>query len=562
MNRLGYKIPQRGVCAGLICLVAFAEICEDEDKFERRIELINDLAAQKIRYKDTTDVKEILVFIRDKVKRHQKLTRFEKNVLDLDAFFSSIVLSHDTDKYKDLFDGFVAKADIVKLAEVIRPEKLAARGGIKAVYTEPFIGNERKLKKYLAQLSDIFSEYEKNAQSVKNSKLSISLYSPLHRIRIKYIPEEQNWTLTDPNQLPTRTIQQDQIAHEIIKAFHDTKITAFEAQIYAAGKNPLLEQIKSRLEQLKQSHKLKKETVKTATLKSDVYSGGTTIAHIAAMNGDVATLKKIAKLDKKSLFREDNDGYTPMFYAAQYGYDAVVEYLASLKESELIRVTNLGISPLSIATQMEHTNVLNVLQKHLELLHDWPVDSESPIFIAARNLKYNSLFSLADLDKELLSMSNEKGETAVHLMVRRGVGMDILVRLVAYNIDFAHSSHQETTPLSIAINDSRWDLVMVMMLHIPASSIHINKQVNFKLIKSELCKYLDNLKSPEQRDEVISSIEKRTNVLGQLIFDESKSFAKSNHGLFKAQQLSFKEFIFDLKSRFLTENKEKQELQK
>lgn len=555
MNKFGYKIPQIGVCAGLICLVAFAEICEDEDKFDRRIELINDLDAQKITYEDTTDIKEILVIIRDKIKKHQKLTRFEKNVRDLDAFFSSITIAHYTDNYKEFFDGFVAKADIVKLAEVIRPKKLVTRGGIKEVYAEPFIGNEKKLKTYLTQLSKIFAKYEKNAQGFENAQLSFSLYSPLHRIRIKYIPAEQCWAITDPSKLPTRKIPPEQCAQEIINAFHDSQITAFEAQLYSAGKNPLLEQIKSQLEQFKQSNELKKDTVKTATLKSDKHSGGTTIAHIAAMNGDVATLKKIAKLDKNSLFREDNDGYTPMIYAAQYGYDEVVDYLASIKESELVRVTNLGMSALSLATQMEHTNVLGVLQKYPDLLFGDQVDIESPMFVAARNLKYNSLFTLVALNNELLSITNNQGETPIHFIVRRGVSPDILLRLAEYKVDFTQPSQQGHSPLSIAISDKRWYLVIVMMLHTPKSSININnQQINWALIKYELLKYLDNLENPEQRDDIISSIEKRKNLLGQLIFDESKKSIKSNPGLFKEQNLSFKEFILDLKSRFFPKN--------
>jgi hypothetical protein len=556
MNKFGYKVPQKGDCAGLICLVAFAEICEEDAKFDRRIDLIINLNAQKITYKGITDVTEILAIIREKIKKKEILTPFEKNIMDLDAFFSSITIAHFTDNYKEFFNEFVAKADIVRLAEVIRPEKLIARGGIQEVFADPFIGNEKKLKKYLTQLSVIFTQYEKNTQGMENTKLSFSLYSPLHRISIKYIPAEQCWTITDPNTLPARKISLEKLVQEIIKAFHDNKITAFEAQIYAAGKNPYLEQIKSQFDQFKRSNELKKETVKTTTLKNDYRSGGTTIAHIAAMNGDVATLKKITKLDKKSLFRADNDGYTPMIYAAQYGYIEVVDYLASIKNSELVRVTELGMSALNIASHMQHAHVLGLLQKYPDLLRDSHADIESLVCTAAINLKYDSLFTLADLNKNLLRSTNAQGETPVHLLIRRGISPDILLRLAAYDVDFTHLSPQANSPLSIAIKDKRWDLVMVMMLHTSASATVMKKQqVNCELITFELFKHLNNLENPEQRDNIIRSIEKKTNLLGQFIFDESKQTTKSNHGLFKENKSSFKDVVLDLKNRFSPDNK-------
>ncbi|MBL7480348.1 ankyrin repeat domain-containing protein [Legionella bononiensis] len=556
MNKFGYKVPQKGVCAGLICLVAFAEICEEEAKFDRRIDLILNLNAEKITYNGLTDSTKMLPIIREKIKKKEKLTPFEKNIMDLDAFFSSITIAHFTDNFKEFFNGFIAKADIVRLAEVIRPEKLVARGGIQEVFADPFIGNEKKLKKYLTQLSAIFTQCEKNTQGMEYTKLSFSLYSPLHRISIKYIPAEQCWTITDPNTLPARKISLEQLVQEIIKAFHDNQITAFEAQIYTAGKNPYLEQVKSQFNQLKQSNELKKETVKTATLKNDYRSGGTTIAHIAAMNGDVDTLKKITKLDKKSLFRADNDGYTPMIYAAQYGYIEVVDYLASVKNSELVRVTDLGMSALSIASHMQHTNVLAMLQKHPDLLRDSHADIESLVFTAAINLKYDSLFTLADLNKDFLRRTNAQGETPVHLLIRRGISPDILLRLTAYDVDFTCPSHQANSPLSIAIKDKRWDLVMVMMLHTSASATMMKQQqIKYELITSELFKHLDNLENSEQRDDIIRSIAKKTNLLGQYIFDESKQAIKSNHGLFKENKPSFKDVVLDLKNRFSPEHK-------
>lgn len=124
-------------------MVAFAELADDEERFDKRIALINELHAGKITYENTTDVREMLRLIRDKVKKHKKLTAFEKNILAIDAFFADIELAHHTDRYREFFDVFIAKADVEKLSRIIGSQKITQLGGVEKVYSDPFIGNEK-----------------------------------------------------------------------------------------------------------------------------------------------------------------------------------------------------------------------------------------------------------------------------------------------------------------------------------------------------------------------------------------------------------------------------------
>lgn len=547
MKKFGYTANHQGICAGLICMTAFAELVDEEERFDRRIELINELHAAKITYEGTTDVREMLRLIRNKVKKHQKLTSFEKRMMGIDAFFAGIELAHHTERYRDFLGEFVAKADIEQLSGVIGSKKIAALGGVEKVYSEPFIGSEKKLKRYLKGLSEVLTEYDKNAGDNANTRLSISLYSPLHRLRIKYLPAEDAWLFTDPNQLPTKKIPSRQLASEIISAFHDKTHSAFEVQVYTVRKNPCLKPVQAQFDQFRQSRTITKDDAEKATKKTAVQTGGTRIAHVAAMHDDVKTLRYLADLNRKYLQVEDNDGYTPMLYAAQYGHKEALAFLASQHEDDLIKTTILGFSPMDLIILNDHAHLIKTLAPYRRLWAGLP-ESESPLFKAARQVKPGVLLALLELDPHALNQADDRGETAVHLLMRGEIDASLIEKLAGHGADFMKSSAQGVTPLSLAVNRKKWDWVTIMLLNQP-TVMETPKSMDASALKDAVFKYLQSLPDTE-RDHFIQGIKTKSNGFGQWLFNQSAAFKASSLRLFKEESTPFEEFAGELDKRF------------
>lgn len=547
MRKFGYTANNQGICAGLICMVAFAELSDEEERFDQRIELINDLHAGKIEYEGTTDVKEMLRLIRDKVKKHKKLTSFEKNILAIDAFFADIELAHHTDRYRDFFDGFVAKADIEKLSRVIGSQKITQLGGVEKVYSEPFIGNEKKLKDFLKKLSQVVTDYEKEAGDKINTRLSISLYSPLHRLRIRYLPHEKAWLLTDPNQLPAKKVPFKQIASEIIRAFHDQSTSAFDVQVFSVGRNPLLKSVRAHFDAFKQARLITAKEAEKATKKTAVQTGGTRLVHVAAMHGDVNTLKHVSTLNSKYLRVEDNDGYTPLLYAAQYGHEEALAFLASQNADDLIKATALGFSPLDLIILHDHAHLVKTLVPYKQIWANL-ARTESPIFKAARQVKLGVLFALVNEDANALNQVDDFGETPVHVLVRGEVDVRVIEALARYGADFMKSSAQGTTPLSLAANRKKWDWVAIMLLHQPEGTA-TPKNLEAKALQAAALTYLQSL-SDAERAPFIQGIKTKKNGLGQWLVSLSAAPEASSLRLFKEGSTPFEKFIHELDQKF------------
>ncbi|MFC7780489.1 ankyrin repeat domain-containing protein [Legionella taurinensis] len=547
MRKFGYTANHQGICAGLICMMAFAELVDEEERFDQRIELINQLHAAKITYEGTTDVREMLRLIRDKVKKHNKLTSFEKRMMGIDAFFAGIELAHHTERYRDFLGEFIAKADIEQLSDVIGSKKIAARGGVEKVYSEPFIGNEKKLKRYLNGLSEVLTEYEKNAGDKTNTRLSISLYSPLHRLRIKYLPAEEAWLFTDPNQLPTKKIPSRQLASEIISAFHDKTNSAFEVQVFTVAKNPCLKPVRAQFDQFRQFRTITKDDAEKATKKTAVQTGGTRIAHVAAMHGDVKTLRHLADLNGKYLQVEDNDGYTPMLYAAQYGHEEAITFLASQHRSDLIKATALGFSPMDLIILNDHAHLIKPLAPYGTLWAGLP-ESESLIFKAARQVKLGVLVALLELDPPSVNRADSRGETPVHLLMRGEIEASMIETLARHGADFMKSSAQGVTPLSLAINRKKWDWVAIMLLNQPPA-IEIPKSMDAAALREAALTYLQSLPDAD-RELFIQGIKTKSNGFGQWLFNQSAALKAPSLRLFKEEATPFAEFAGELDKRF------------
>lgn len=549
MRKYGYRSAKDGICAGLVCMMVFADLCNEETKFEERIQFITDLEEGRYSYQTYNTIEDILPLVRKKVTNHQKLNSFEKKVIELDAFFACIEIAHNTDDYKSLIDGFIAKADIERLADLIGPQKIQAMGGIKKVFSVPVIGNSKQLSHYLHDLSETLGRYEQEAQQAPDSEVAISLYSTLHRIRIKYIPEEGNWMLTDPNNLPSRKIAPKHIASAIMKAFYDTDATTFQIELFASKNNPLLERLEKQLNEFKQSHPINKKNAGADTGKNKLRSGKTTLAHVAAMHGDLDSLKKIAAINANYLTKQESDGYTPLMYAAQYGHSEVVTYLASFHPAALKEKIVMGISPLRVAIMNNHVQVIKALAAYKELFRDFANNEEPLIILAARNLKIDIFYALADIDRELLKFKNRFGETAVQTLLRAGADTNTIMRLAEYDINFLERANNNIAPIDIAINSKQWDMVMAMLLLTP-KRFDGKERVNLGALQHALNAFLEN-QTLEKREDIIYAIAARENALGKLIYSMLKRNSNAEATLFKKSQVSFDEFLTDLKSRFL-----------
>lgn len=512
MRAFGYNVSDNGVCAGFINMYVYAELCGNTKKIESRFPLILDLAEEKFEYEGKRNPGEILAAVREKVKQHAHLHSFEKQILEIDAYFSGIVVAHEIDRYRALSTEFIPKADVVKLSTLIGPEKLRAMGGVERVYQQSLLLNEKKLTAFFQDLSSVIHTYDTVAKNKKQTDLSISLYSINHRIRIKYDVDRQSWLLTDNNQLPSKEFRSNDFAAAVIDALHDKDATAFEVEIFTPKSNPLIDDIKLMLDKFQHAHKISTSMIKEKTQPTDINAGSVRITHIAAMHNDVSTLEIIAKKEPGQLFKIDGDHYSPLCYAAQYGFVDAAKVIVKLDEKALFDRGELGLSPVQIAIENENINIIKILAEHKKLLLKHANTDQSPVLYAIRHGKQSSLDTLLQIEPQLANIADKSGNTPAHEAIYSSHAAMMIDTLGRHGAKFTLENQAGKSPFMLAVTNKKWDCAALMLLHTNNSS-QLNKMLGEDNLKQGIITYLKKCGDFSHKQAFIQSLKASDNDL-------------------------------------------------
>lgn len=327
------KEEKNGICAGLVQVWGDAELGGNEAQFDDILKLIC----------TTPDLADRIKLAEEKKE--------DSKYLEAAIFLRNVKLYFKPEDHHELFEKAATQTSVEKISRVIKP--LDSSHLIK-IYSHPeIVGSQTELHKSFEKLTATMraAESKESKSNPIKERMFFSISSENHRIGLRYNPKDNVWILLDPNKLPRRErISPDKIADAVMKAFPDKP--CFNVTAYTSSNNPL--PLKQKFAQLK-NEKLHSIDAKIATQLTHNNIG---IAYIAAKNGDMQTLKKLADIYRTreeakrflELERKDN-GWTPAHTAAKNGHTEVISFMAQYNVNFYHHSNAANINPISLALQ-------------------------------------------------------------------------------------------------------------------------------------------------------------------------------------------------------------------
>jgi hypothetical protein len=438
--KLGYTKIE-GLCHGLA--IRWLEACflGEEGHYDARINRINKLVSSK---EDIVQLVNVL-----KAKKGKSLTKEDKELFDLLAFFDSVELYHSPGEHSALFNRSYKSAsiDIISQSDFASSDKIRSKGGLAQIYSEPMILTTAELTKYLEDLGKVLQK-----DGVAKDTFGVVLTSINHSIALNYKPNV-GWGFMDINQYPAQFFKLDKpnavkiIAEKIMSGFDFNKKggpIAFNASVITTQNSASIPKLTQKLKQFKETHIMtkelalrEKEGVGLALIaaqqghvsviadlgkyKADLNKAGFTPAYVAATNGHVAVIEELAK-HKADLNKADKEGCTPAYTAAAHGYFLVIAELAKHK-ADINKAQKDGYTPAYIAANNGHVSVIKELAKHKVDLNKVTGSGYTPAYIAAAKGHVSVLIELIRSGVDIKTPSRMADDALRELASPYGTGV-------------------------------------------------------------------------------------------------------------------------------------------
>jgi len=202
------------------------------------------------------------------------------------------------------------------------------------------------------------------------------------------------------------------------------------------------------------------------TLGWDNHMNGEAPAHIAARNGDVATIRVLNELVPYTLQQTDEEGRTPAHYAANAGNEEMVRLLGKLAPSTLEQTDEDGRTLAHYAANAGNKEMVRLLG---ELAPSTFGRSDkfgcTPVHGAVRNGDVVMIRALAELNPPALSKAARGGATPAHLATD-GATIRLLHELAPSTLSMV--DNEGATPAHRAARKGNEEVIKVLEELVPS----------------------------------------------------------------------------------------------
>jgi ankyrin repeat protein len=441
---LGYSKESKGLCRGVSTQWLEASFLKERHLFRKRINNII-ILGEKLPY-SIYKVKE---------KKGKGLTKSDRELLDIQAYYDSLTLFNAPSEYGALFhlNYVVEQTNIETISAYASSDSIKKLGGLTSIYSEPVIGTQRVISNYFSDLSVLLEE-AKTARDVFGFILS----SNDHAIALTYTPGK-GWDFMDINQYPPKhltKIETKKLASLIHKGFKpNSPYTCFNVSLITTKKNhSLLSPLINKLKLFKNNHQ-KKIKYASWLLKENYF------AHIAAHHGHASFIAELSK-HGVDLYRADLKGFTSAMLAAQRGHVAVINALAKHK-FDFNKASPAGITAAMGAAQQGHVGVIAELAKHGTDFNKASPFGNTPGVFAAQ---HGHVAVIAELAKHGVDFNkaNNDGLTPAYIAAHLGY-VAVIAELAKHGVDFNKATNEGITPAYIAAYQGRVAVIAELAKH-------------------------------------------------------------------------------------------------
>jgi ankyrin repeat protein len=191
----------------------------------------------------------------------------------------------------------------------------------------------------------------------------------------------------------------------------------------------------------------------------------------STLNGDLKNVKLLIKDNPDLVFRQDDNGDTPLIWAALRGHKDVAEFL--LASSAKVNATNnAGETPLHLAAGKGYKDVVELLLAHRAEVNFRDSHGHTPLELAAAG-GYKVVVELLLANKADANATNNAGATPLHFAAENGQ-KEVVGLLLASGADINDRDNYGQTPLHIAAAKGHKDVADFLL----ANKAEVNSKDN------------------------------------------------------------------------------------
>ncbi|MGQ3889459.1 ankyrin repeat domain-containing protein [Legionella sp. CNM-1927-20] len=473
---LGYSPEYQGLCHGFSLRWLEAALLGNKElqRFENRINKIVSIP-----------VNALAQAIKQAKAQKGGLSLEEQKLLDIQVFIDSLKLFHAPNKYSDLFNKtYVSQQQIELVSRFASSDAIKELGGLKEIYSAPFISTKEEMKNYLDYLGELF---EKQAANISSEPIGILLGTLEHTVAMVYKPG-QGFIYRDSNQDPLGLISDNTLLVDAImqgQGFqNDSPYSAFNVKVIIPAEDKRYDHLKTELASFKKLHPINKEIAQRE-------ANSVNLVHIAAHHGHHELIYPL-KILGADLNKRDKNGRTPAFMGAQEGHYKVISLLG-LCGADFNIADEKGVTPAIISAQNGHDQVITQLglwgadlditdnngttaaymaaqnghERVITQLEIWGADfnivdeeGTSPIFIATQN-KHDKVIKQLYLAGADLDIVADNIPTVAYVAACYG-NVELVKKLLKWEADF-----------SIPFMTTKGDLIKFAKLH----GVHVEQRM-------------------------------------------------------------------------------------
>ena len=422
-NPFGAIMSAGGVCFGISHMGIQAFLLKDIQAFDERLKKLDAL----FKNHNASSEEELIEYVRDGIKSDP----------DFLAFFEGVTLYHEGFMHTQLFEqGLLPMTQfstelIPTVSQLVLPEKLQAKGGLKLLVKETGLYTQNALLQYLDSIK---------ALSQKDAPpLALRLSNQIHTLSIGYDSDINKWVLIDSESIKKRRIlETSDLAEHIVKAFGNQEETPITMAMYATEQESKAPRFQEHFSKWKTSQDTKrKEMLKPASLSEVSKEGQEKWLCRASIEGDFPAVQALIESgtnpNAEVVFAQTT---TPLNAALLSGHLPTAEYLLTHGANPNYSSTNV-LAPLCCTIPTSNVSGTKLLLESgadpNTVFHMGPTQG-LPVLITALALQ-NPLIIKTLLEKGANPNADYQGGTPFAFAVASKVDPEIIAMMIEYKAD-------------------------------------------------------------------------------------------------------------------------------